>query len=299
MYVAPPYSHACSAFAVAAFVVAWLRVRRTWSPGGLALLGALAALMAMVREQDVIVAGGAALDFAWMLKDRMRHASALPVERGAERIETSTAGLLRGAVLACAAAAVVYLPQAIAYLVVNGRLGPSQLVTRKMSWLPPHAWQALADPEHGFLLWTPLAVVALAGLAVVLRRRLRVGACLLAMVALEVYVNGSISSWHVAGAFGHRRFVALTVVLVIGLAAWLSAWKTRAARTLALAVVVVGVWWNVALIVQFGTGMMDRQRLQLGANAYNAFVTVPRDLPHLAYRYLFDRKSFYAAPKAE
>ena len=44
MYVAPGFSHANSAFAVAAFVVAWLHVRRDWSAGGVAALGALAAL---------------------------------------------------------------------------------------------------------------------------------------------------------------------------------------------------------------------------------------------------------------
>ncbi len=42
MYVAPGFSHANSAFAVAAFVVAWLHVRRDWSAGGVAMLGALA-----------------------------------------------------------------------------------------------------------------------------------------------------------------------------------------------------------------------------------------------------------------
>jgi hypothetical protein len=46
-------------------------------------------------------------------------------------------------------------------------------------------------------------------------------------------------------------------------------------------------------MAQFGAGMMDRQRLQLARNAYNTFVAVPRDLPGLAYRYVFDRASFY------
>src|SRR5262245_36179369 len=34
MYIAPPFSHACSAFAVALFVTVWLRVRPTWSVRG-------------------------------------------------------------------------------------------------------------------------------------------------------------------------------------------------------------------------------------------------------------------------
>ena len=38
------------------------------------------------------------------------------------------------------------------------------------------------------------------------------------MVALQVYIGGSVESWTVAGAFGQRRFVALTPLLVIGLA---------------------------------------------------------------------------------
>jgi hypothetical protein len=46
-------------------------------------------------------------------------------------------------------------------------------------------------------------------------------------------------------------------------------------------------------MVQFGAGLMDRQRLDLRRNAYNTFIEVPRRLPDIAYRYLFDRGSFY------
>ena len=47
----------------------------------------------------------------------------------------------------------------------------------------------------------------------------RIGWCALLMVALQIYVSGSVESWTVAGAFGQRRFVALTILLTIGLAA--------------------------------------------------------------------------------
>jgi hypothetical protein len=57
------------------------------------------------------------------------------------------------------------------------------------------------------------------------------------------------------------------------------------------------VWWNLGLMAQFGSGMMDRQRLEPMRNTYNTFVTVPRALPGLAKRYLFDRSSFYAEPE--
>ncbi len=53
------------------------------------------------------------------------------------------------------------------------------------------------------------------------------------------------------------------------------------------------VWWNLALIALFGTGMMDRKQLDLRRNAYDAFVTIPRAAPQLAYRYFVNRDSYY------
>ncbi len=316
MYIAPPMSHAPAAFAVAAFVVTWLKVRRAWSPLGLASLGALAAVMTMVREQDAFFVLGPALDLAWhTLAPRAR--SAVPLAR---RLVARVPGLIVGAT----SFAVVFLPQAIGYVLLNGRLGPSRIVARKMSWSSPHGLDVLVSPEHGFFLWTPLALVAIAGLLwLVWRGRrppghevpaghsrpdaaalpllsrdpgdaARAAFCVLIMVLGQVYVAGSVESWTVAGAFGQRRFVSLTPLLVIGLAAAFEAVRPHPiVRRLGAALVVALVWWNLGLLAQFGTGLMDRQRLELSRNAYNTSVVVPRALPGLAYRYFFNRASFY------
>jgi hypothetical protein len=53
------------------------------------------------------------------------------------------------------------------------------------------------------------------------------------------------------------------------------------------------VWWNIALIALFATRQMDRKQLELGRNAYDVFVTIPRAAPHLAYRYFVNRESYY------
>jgi hypothetical protein len=280
MYVAPPFSHACSAFAVALFVWTWLKVRPSWTIGGALALGAASALMAMVREQDVFLVAGPAVDF-------------LLSRRG---LRGSMAAGLAGVL----AFAVAFTPQAVSYLRLNGHVGPSRLVTRKMSWHAPHALPVLFSPEHGYFVWTPLALIAIAGLVCLARQKrlrpdggsdesARVAVCMLLMIALQVYVSGSVESWTVAGAFGQRRFVAITVLLVIGLAALMQIVSTRVVAVL----VALAVYWNLALIAEFATGLMDRQRLEPARNAYDAFVTVPRQAPSLAYRYLFDRRSFY------
>jgi hypothetical protein len=297
-YVAPVFAHACSAFAVALFVVTWLRTREHWSPRGLVALGVTAALMAMVREQDVFFVVGPALDFGLAFLGRGQP----PVNGGQTTCANSRWHLLFNAGLGAIAFAVAWLPQALAYVALNGHVGPSRLVTRKMTWTSPHALQVLLSPEHGLLFWTPLVVIGIAGLLVLIARRdgppgtRRILGCMLVMVAMQVYISGSVESWKVAGAFGQRRFVGLTILLVIGLSAVFARARSRAGRAAASLAVAACIWWNVALAVQFGAGLMDRQRLTLGANAYNAFVVVPREIPRLIYKYVFDRKSFYAAP---
>jgi hypothetical protein len=166
-----------------------------------------------------------------------------------------------------------------------------------MNWQAPHAIEVLGSSEHGFFVWTPLAALALTGLVVLAVRgqahARRVAWCALLMVAVQIYVSGSVESWTVAGAFGQRRFVALTILLTIGLAALVAAVPRGVARPALALTLGLCVWWNVALIAEFGTGMMNRQRLELRKNAYDAFVTLPRQLPALAQRYFFDRHSFY------
>jgi hypothetical protein len=293
MYVAPPMAHACSAFAVSLVLWIWLRIRDTWPTDGVAALGAAGALMAMVREQDALLLCGPAVDFALFA---WRRVEAEPWPRAIRVL----------AVRALAAAgtfAIAYAPQAFVYIRLNGHLGPSRLVIRKMSWSAPHALQVLFSPEHGFFIWTPVAALAMAGLVWMtlaprrqdaVRRPWRaVGACLLLMIAMQVYSAGSVESWTVAGAFGQRRFVAVTPLLVVGLSALAHSVAARRTRSVLAVVAVVAVYWNLALIAEFATGLMDRQRLDPPRNAYDAFVTIPRMAPDLAYRYLFRRASFY------
>ena len=291
MYVAPGMAHACSAFAVAVFVNVWLQARERWSTRGLIALGASGALMVMVREQDVFFMLGPALDFVWTL--------------GADAWSgwSKRTGEQLTAVLAAGAAfAVCYLPQGTAYLILNGQLGPPDYIANKMQWFAPHAGHVLLSSSHGLFFWTPLVLLCLAGLAAMAATSSspstkQVVICLGLMFAAQVYISGSIDSWTVAGSFGQRRFVSTTIILVIGITAMLKL-VTRQPSQVGLGMLLIGsVWWNLGLMAQFGSGMMDRQRLEPARNAYNTFVIVPRALPGLVQRYLFDRSSFYAEPE--
>jgi hypothetical protein len=293
MYVAPGMAHAGSAFAVALFIWTWLDVRRAWSIRGAVALAAAGALVAMVREQEAFLLLVPVLDYAW----------AVVTAGSASWADRARQASLR-AVSAAAAFGVCYAPQAIAYLVLNGRVGPSPVIGAKMHWTSPWALSVLFSPEHGWLFWTPLVTLAVGGLVAMAVRPVawdtdlrRVAVLLLVAVATQVYVTGSVASWTLAGAFGQRRFVGLTVCLVVGLGWLFTRARGPVARRLTALAVVLAVWWNLGLAVQFGAGWMDRQRLELARNARGTFIEVPRQLPVLAYRYLFDRSSFFEADR--
>jgi hypothetical protein len=166
----------------------------------------MGALMAMVREQEAFVVIAPIVDYAWTA-----------VTRPAPLVS-----VMRDSVLRLAAAglgfALGFVPQAAAYLAINGRLGPSTDVASKMYWSGPWAASVVMSPEHGWFFWTPLAALATIGLIGMATSRAadpsgarRIGLLLLLTVATQIYVSGSVATWTLAGAFGQRRFLGMTV----------------------------------------------------------------------------------------
>jgi hypothetical protein len=289
-YVAPIFGHATSAFAVSLMVWVWLRVRDRWTLTGALTLGLAGGLVAIVREQDGLLALGPALDFLWFAWGQLRD----------RHTATGNVGrLLKAAIAGVAGFVLVFLPQALAYASINGGVRPDATVARKLSWSSPHALGVVFSPEYGLFAWTPLVAVAIAGLVLLATNRAarpeaqRVGALLVLMCLAQIYTSGIVESWTVSGSFGQRRFVALTPILTIGLATLLALATQVWARRAVVALVVLCVWWNVGLMVQFGMNRMDRKRLTLAQNARLTFVTLPFETPGIAWDYLTNRSSFY------
>jgi hypothetical protein len=292
-YIAPVFGHATSAFAVALFLWTWLVVRDRWTLAGALALGLTGGVMAMVREQDVLLTIGPGLDFLIVLTRRMREG------------RVTATRVVSAALIGIAGFALAYAPQFFAYRALNGGFAPDDTVTRKLIWTSPHALSVLFSPDHGLFAWTPLALLAIAGLVWLAAGRARTAHqdasrlawLMLLMFAAQVYTSGSVDSWTVSGAFGQRRFVALTPILTIGVAAFLAAsLASPLARRAAIAVVILCVWWNIGLMMQFGLNRMDRKRLTLIENARQTYLVLPLEAPGIAWRYFTDRSSFYRPP---
>ena len=280
MTIAPGFSHATSVFAVAALVWMTLHAReplRRDAGRGLMrwmAVGALGGIAALVREQDALFL---AVPLGLLVAD-------------AARAGKWGAMALRAAVTVAAAVA-VFLPQLFAYHAINGAFGPSRLVTRKMTYSSPHFFEVLLDPGHGLFIWAPVLLVAVVALAVAaVRRRDVVAGVLLLALLLQAWINGSVESWTQAGAFGSRRFVGATVVFAWGLAAVVAALRARLGPAACAAALVVLVWWNVSLMVQFGLRLMDRQRLEWPRVAINQVTEVPPRAARAAWLFATDRE---------
>ncbi len=269
MSLAPGFSHANSVFAVS--LLLWLALRASHKDrlSDWVITGLAGGVCGLIREQDalfLLIPAGL-------------------IVQGKARLER------RGMALVAlgAAAAVCFAPQLLIYQATNGTLSPSKLVTRKMSWASPHALEALFDPAHGLFFWSPLLLLATLGLAHhAWRRRDAISFLLLGALVMQVWINGAVESWHQAGAFGSRRFVAATPLLAFGLAAMIQSLDQR--RFAVGAVLALCVWWNVSLMVQFGLELMDRQRLEWPKVAVNQFTEVPRRLGRTTLLFFTDRE---------
>jgi hypothetical protein len=229
-------------------------------------MGLAAGLAMLIREQGALFLIAPGLDLCFrLIKGEVKRS----LERGLAVL--GTAGL-------------AFVPQLLAYHALNGTFGPTQLVQRKMDFGAPHFFDVLVDPGHGLLLWTPLLIVALLGLVRGIGRLGALGVFLAAALVAQVYINGSVLSWHQAGAFGSRRFVDSTVLFVVGYAFGLMALSTRTQRL----VVALAIWWNVSLMMQFGLKLMDRQQLDWPGVAVRQVTDVPQRILNTVKLYFTD-----------
>ena len=267
MYVAPGMSHAPSLFAVALFFVLW-RWAAHGSIGRWAIWGASAGLMALVREQDGLFAAVALI------------AAISP------KLETDWGGRIKRLVVFGVTAALVFLPQLLVYMTLYGRPAPSHYVQQKMYWYSPHFFEVMFSPEHGLFFWSPILLVFFVGGWLLFRRDREAALILAAGFLSQVFISGAVDSWTQAGAFGSRRFVATTVIFAVwgGLLVYLLA--QRIGRMGVVLLTGFLVLWNLSLMIQFGLGLMDRQRLVWREVIHNHIYEVPPRLFSVAGKYL-------------
>ena len=243
MVYEPSMTHAASFGFVALFVAA----SAVWVPRGATgresiALGALIGLAFLARSQEALFAifpGVLALTGAAPAADRIRAARRLA--------GWALVGALPLIVIQLAHSYVLFSRYEYTLWGAGGYL---------------NLWQSrwadtLFSSWHGFLSWTPVAYVAVAGTVAYLRRDWRWAASAIGILLITAWVNGATQDWAGGWSFGGRRFTSALVMLAPGLALVIEAALRRPALVVAPLVAML-LYWNHLLMVQYTAGLLPK-----------------------------------------
>lgn len=225
--VAPLYSHAVALFATALTVwLSWLAFHHPSVWWRWIAAGAAGGLLVAIRLQDapiLLVPLGLLMLTGDDARRRLR----------------SAAALIGGGFIG-------YLPQAYTWYALHGEIIPSQgLGDPKPLSLSRLAAVLFSTGYEGWLSWTPLALLAVVGLLMVVRgpfppaeRSVALSALvgILALVLIDV-----IHPYGQGAAFGARRYVSSSVLLVIGIGGIVT-WSRRSAQLEKATLALVGTF---------------------------------------------------------
>jgi hypothetical protein len=195
----------------ALFFPHWWRWRDSPTLGAFAASGALAGAAALMRWQDAL----------WL---------ALPAWQA---LQWKVSWDRRVMALAAAGAGwlVVFSPQMYVWHVLYGSAITVPQGAAFMEWTSPNLVAMLFSDNHGWISWAPIVVPALLGLGRMMGRDRSLIVPLGFVLLSAWYVNASVADWWAGEAFGARRFLSLTPLLTMGLAAWMCAADGTVART--------------------------------------------------------------------
>jgi hypothetical protein len=288
MYFNPSWSHAQSAFAVALFFWYWDRTYGTRSLTQWCLLGLMAGLTVDMYYPNAIFLLAMIMDFgAWVMTWARAKSSRT---RGAGA--TAAAGYF---LFACAWI-LAFSPTLFTRRIIYGHASATGY-GGLWHFRHPLLGRVLFSSDHGLFSWTPILVLACAGLLFLVRANRRIGAAALISFAVFYYLIASYVNWDGISSYGNRFFVSLTPIFILGLAALLAAFeKAMRSRKIAVASATVGLTfltvWNFGLIFQWGMHLIpERGPVSWSELASNQFRAVPADISGSVVRYFSSRHS--------
>lgn len=268
MYLLPFHVHAVAAFATGLFFWWGLTRLEGWRARDWAVWGAFAGLMAAVYFVHAVFL----VAVAWRL---------------------AQSGPVRERIAAAAAFALGAVPFAALHLWSRYSLYGSFTTGYRdeFFFLSPRILATAFSTEHGLFLWTPVLLLALAGLIALARTDPRARVMLAAWVLL-FYVIASYQNWHGQSSFGNRFFISLTPVFVPGVAAAL-AWMRARARLAPAALVALLALWNAGFVFQWGLNIVpNRGPVDFREVARNQVTVVPSRLGSAVAGYFTARGRF-------
>lgn len=278
LYLLPAWSHAHAVFTTALFLWYWVRTRGTRTSAQWLKLGLLTGLMIDVYQ----LSGAFCLAVAYEALSTYWEAW-----RTRDGRTPQLAKALRLHALYAVGTLLALLPTFLARQIVFGGpfdVGPYSL--RYWNWTSPALVQVLFSKEHGLFVFTPIVVLAIAGLFCTRRLDRALGTICLLICAVFYVAIAFLPWWHGGVGLGNRYFVPLTPVFTLGLASlfgWVARFwpDARAASFRVIPLTLLFVVWNLGLVYQWQTHLIPRYGLvNWDELLFNQFRVVPANALH-------------------
>ena len=158
------------------------------------------------------------------------------------------------------------LPQLLYWKWASGHFLEYSYQEQGFNFLKPHTWQVLFSFRKGWLIYTPLMVLPLLGLAVLWRRNRAVAVPVLGYFLANLWVVSAWDVWWYGGTFGQRALVQSYAALALPLAyllAWLGEQAPRRAVLGGAVLLLSGLLVNLNLVQdwQYMNGIMDGENM--------------------------------------
>jgi hypothetical protein len=293
MYLNPSWSHAQTLFSVALFLWYWNRTRSHRTLSQWLVLGLLSALMVNVYYLNAV----------WLLIPLFEALSKY-LQTFTDNRETRTANAARESFGSLLTAHFIFVAVFLAgmlptfatrNIIYGGYFKTGYPGAHEWFWTRPVLGSVWFSSDHGLFSWTPILLLALAGLLFFLRFDRTLALYLLMVFAVFSYVLACYVNWDGISSFGNRFFISIGPAFIIGLAAFFDRITRRWAsdkKAFISAALVVSLFavWNIGFIFQWGDHLIPvRGPISWRAMVYNQFCVVPVKLWETADAFLFHR----------
>lgn len=198
-YAFSQMSHSSTFLFAALFLAIWWRVRESERVRDWLMLGLAGGFLSICRWQDVLYLGGP------LLFDLF----------GAGRLKWPA--WLRNRLVYAAGIGLCWVPQILEWKAIYGKYLTIPQGGGIFSFPPPHMLQVLFSSQGGWFVWTPIALLGAAGLAIGAVRFPRVYLPWIIVLVLQTAVVGSVWFWHGAESFGARYLLSSTPLIGLGI----------------------------------------------------------------------------------
>jgi hypothetical protein len=293
MYFNPSWSHAHSAFVVALFLWYWHETRARRTSRQWCVLSLIVGLMLNVYYVNAMLLAVLAVEALRQYAAALRGTSPAA---GAEA--PGVTQLLKNHALFGIVVVVSLLPTLITrYIVYGGPFESGYIPLKDWLWRSPAFLDVLFSSNHGLLVWTPIVILAAAGLFLLWWSEPRVGTPFLAAALAFYLFITCYPDWAGISSYGNRFFVSLTALFIVGLSVLLGRiaiffGSQRAALVTASTVLSAFILWNVAFMFQWGTHLVPaRGPISWSGMIHNQVFVVPAEISAKVQSYLFHRSN--------